>query len=117
MPNPRIARGPAAVGKACSSHARNCHSAGLPCTPYCFCVDEAMYFILVTKHDENELYMIMRKKVIVRRKGGLERMGTNLCYENLSFEINYTHYVNVQMKLVIANKFSVFIRNYIGEYF
>ena len=65
VPNPRIARRPAAAGKACNSHARNYHSAGLSCTPYCFSVDEAMYFILVTKHDENELYMIMRNKVIV----------------------------------------------------
>ena len=67
MPNPCIARGPAAppalmdvincqckaVGKACSSHACSFHSAGLSCTPYC-CVDEAMCFIPFTKHDENE---------------------------------------------------------------
>ena len=67
VPTPRIARGPAApalmdvincqckaVGKACGSHACSCHSAGLCCTPYCYCVDEAMCFNPFTKHDENE---------------------------------------------------------------
>ena len=68
VPNPRNARGPVAsptlvdvtncqcnvAGKACSSHACSCHSEGLSCTPYCFCVSEAMCFNLVTKHDENE---------------------------------------------------------------
>jgi len=58
VPTPRIARGPAAhpalmdvincqckaVGKACSSHTCSCHSAGLSCTPYCYCVGEAMCF-------------------------------------------------------------------------
>ena len=68
VPTPRIARGPAAppalmdvincqckaVGKACSSHACSCHSAGLSCMPYCYCVGEAMCFNRFTKHDENE---------------------------------------------------------------
>ena len=70
VPTPRIARGPAAppalalmdvsncqckaVGKACSSHACSCHSAGLSCTPYCYCVGEAICFNPFTKHDENE---------------------------------------------------------------
>ena len=68
VPTPRIARGPAAlpalmdvincqckaVGKACSSHSCSCHSAGLSCTPYCYCVGEAMCFNPFTKHDENE---------------------------------------------------------------
>ena len=43
-----------AAGKVCSSHACSCHSEGLSCTPCCFYVGEAMYFNLVTKHDENE---------------------------------------------------------------
>ncbi len=67
VPTPCIARGPAAppalmdvincqckaVGKACSSHACSCHSAGLSCTPYCFCVGEAACLSPFTKHDEN----------------------------------------------------------------
>jgi len=67
VPTPRIARVPAAppalmdyqckaVGKACSSHAFSCHSAGLSCTPYCQCVGEAMCFNPFTKHDENARY-------------------------------------------------------------
>ena len=69
VPTPRIARGPAAppalmdvincqckaVGKACISRACSCHSAGLSCTPYCYCVGEAMCFNPFTKHDENEV--------------------------------------------------------------
>ena len=43
-----------AVGKACSSHACSCHSAGLSCTHYCHCVCEAMCFNPFTKHDESE---------------------------------------------------------------
>ena len=68
VPTPRVARGPAtppvlmdvincqckAVGKACRSHACSCHSAGLSCTPYCYCVGEAMCFNPFTKHNENE---------------------------------------------------------------
>ena len=68
VPTPRVARGPAAppalmdvincqckaVGKACRSHACSCHSAGLSCTPYCYCVGETMCFNPFTKHDENE---------------------------------------------------------------
>ena len=42
------------VGKASSSHACSCHSAGLSFTPYCYCVGEAMCFNPFTKHDENE---------------------------------------------------------------
>ena len=32
----------------------SCHSAGLSCTPYCYCVGEAMCFNPFTRHDENE---------------------------------------------------------------
>ena len=67
VPSPRVARGPGAppalmdaincqckaVRKACSSHACSCNSEGLSCTPYCFCVGEAMFFNIF-KHDENE---------------------------------------------------------------
>ena len=66
------------AGKACSSHACSCHSAGLSCTPYYFCVDEAMCFNLVTKRDVNELYMIMRMMVIVCRGGGGGRIHENM---------------------------------------
>ena len=39
------------VGKACSSHACSSHTAGLSCTPYCYCVGEAMGFNPFTKHE------------------------------------------------------------------
>ena len=42
------------VGKAYSSHACSCHSAGLSCSPYCYCVGEAMCFNPFTTRDENE---------------------------------------------------------------
>ena len=43
-----------AVGKACSNRACSCHCEGLSCTPYCFCVGEAMDLNPFTKHDQNE---------------------------------------------------------------
>jgi len=91
VPTPHIARGPAAppalmdvincqckaVGKACSSHARRCHSAGLSCTPYCYCVGEAMCFNRFTKQNmmRIKLDMIMRMTVIVLRKRGARENG------------------------------------------
>ncbi len=64
-PSPCIARGPAAppalmdvincqckaVGKACITMACSCHSAGLSCTPYCFCAGETMCINPFTKHE------------------------------------------------------------------
>ena len=56
--------------------------------------------------------------MVVRRNRGLERMGTNLFYgKDLCFKYQWLmiYTVNAQMKVVIANRFSVYISNYIIE--
>ena len=61
------------VGKACSSHGcrfvilQDCHAHHTV-----FYVDEAICFNIVTNRDENEMYIVIRMKVIVRRTGARE---------------------------------------------
>ena len=63
------------VGEAYSSHSCSCHSAGLSCTPYCYCVGEAMCFNPFTKHENEARHDNEDEGDSTEEEGELERMG------------------------------------------